>query len=187
MPGHIPPGVRRLLARLGEIPLAVVTASWDLITWSPLWAALLGEPVRAGTSRPNLLRSHFTGTGLGDSEKRIISRSGGIDAFEASLVADLRRVHGRYPGDRGVRVKELLASSERFRQLWDSGAVGEHQSERKVVRSDVVGDVELDCDVFTVAGTDLRIVAYTAPSGSEAAAKLDFLRVSAVAAIMPGR
>ena len=29
--------------------------------------------------------------------------------------------------------------------------------------------------------------AYTAPSGSEAAAKLDFLRVSAVAAIMPGR
>ena len=84
-----------------------------------------------------------------------------------------------------MRVKELLASSERFRQLWDSGAVGEHQSDD--VRSDVVGDVELDCDVFTVAGTDLRIVAYTAPSGSEAAAKLDFLRVSAVAAIMPGR
>ena len=189
VPGHIPPGVQRLVARLGEIPLAVFTASWDLITWSPLWAALLGEPVRAGTSRPNLVRSHFTGTGLGDSEKRTISRSGGIDAFEASLVADLRRVHGRYPGDRGVRVlvEELLASSERFRQLWDSGAVGEHQSERKVVRSDVVGDVELDCDVFTVAGTDLRIVAYTAPSGSEAAAKLDFLRVSAVAAIMLGR
>ncbi len=52
---------------------------------------------------------------------------------------------------------------------------------------EVVGDVELDCDMFTVAGTDLRIIACTAPSGSEAAAKLDFLRVSAVAAIMPGR
>jgi hypothetical protein len=39
----------------------------------------------------------------------------------------------------------------------------------------------------SVGGTDLRIVAYTAPSGSEAAAKLDFLRVSAVAAIIPGR
>jgi hypothetical protein len=46
-----------------------------------------------------------------------------------------------------------------------------------------VGDIELDCDVFSVAGTDLRIVAYTAASGSEAAAKLDFLRVSAVAAV----
>lgn len=86
-----------------------------------------------------------------------------------------------------VLVEELLASSERFRQLWDSGAVGEHQSERKVARSDVVGDAELDCDVFTVAGTDLRIAACTAPSGSEAAAKLGFLRVSAVAAIIPGR
>ena len=153
----------------------------------------MGGPTRRAspgrTSPPNLVRSHFTGTDMGDSEKRIISRSGSIDVFEASLAADLRRVHGRYPGDRGVRVlvEELLASNERFRRLWDSGAAGEHQSERKVVRSDVVGDVELDCDVFTVAGTDLRIVAYTAPSGSQAAAKLDFLRVSAVAAIMPGR
>jgi transcriptional regulator with XRE-family HTH domain len=187
VPAHIPPGVQRLVARLGEIPLAVFTASWDLLTWSPLWAALLGEPVRAGPGRLNLLRSHFTGTALGDGERRIVSRSGDIDAFEASLVADLRRVHGRYPGDRGVRtlVEELLASSDRFRELWESGAVGEHQSERKVVRSDVVGDIELDCDVFTVAGTDLRIVAYTAASGSEAAAKLDFLRVSAVAAVTP--
>jgi hypothetical protein len=65
--------------------------------------------------------------------------------------------------------------------------MGEYQSERKVVRSDVVGDVELDCDVFSVAGTDLRIVAYTAASGSEAAEKLDFLRVSAVAATIRAR
>jgi hypothetical protein len=98
-------------------------------------------------------------------------------------------MHGRYPGDRGVRVlvEELLASSEWFRQLWDSVAVGEHQPERKVARSDVVGDGDLDCNVFTVAGTDLRIVACTAPSGSGPAAKLDFLRVSDVAAIIPGR
>jgi transcriptional regulator with XRE-family HTH domain len=188
VPAHIPPGVQRLVARLGEIPLAVFTASWDLVTWSPLWAALLGEPVRSGMGRPNLLRAHFTGTGLGDGERCIVSRSGGIDAFEVSLVADLRRVHGRYPGDRGVRalVEELLASSQKFRELWESGAVGEHQSEWKVVRSDV-GDVELDCDVFSVDGTDLRIVAYTAASGSEAAEKLDFLRVSAVAAAMRAR
>jgi transcriptional regulator with XRE-family HTH domain len=187
VPSHIPPSVQRLVARLGEIPLAVFTASWDLLTWSPLWTTLLGQPLRSSTGRPNLIRSHFTESGLGDGERRIVSRSGSIDAFEASLVADLRRVHGRYPNDRGVRsiVEELLASSEKFRELWESGAVGEHQSERKVVRNDVVGDVELDCDVFSVAGTDLRIVAYTAASGSEAAAKLDFLRVSAVTAVMP--
>jgi hypothetical protein len=183
VPTHIPPSVQRLLARLGEIPLAVFTASWDLLHWSPLWVALLGEPVEPGTGRPNLLRAHFAGTSMGDADSRIISRSGGVDAFGASLVADLRRVQGRYPQDRAVAalVQELLAASDRFRELWDSGAVGEHQSESKTVRTATVGDLELDCDVFNVAGTDLHIVLYTAAEGSEAAEKLDFLRVTAAA------
>ncbi len=187
VPAHIPPGVQRLVARLGEVPLAVFTASWDLLTWSPLWAALLGEPVQPGPGRPNLLRSHFAGRGLGDGGLAIVARSGGTDAFDASLVADLRRVCGRYPEDRGVQrlVQELLTVSARFRELWESGAVGEHQSERKVVHSELAGDIELDCDVLSVAGTDLRIVVYTAASGSEAAAQLDFLRVSGLAAMTP--
>lgn len=185
VPTHIPPGVQRLVARLGEIPLAVFTASWDLLHWSPLWVALLGEPVQPGAGRPNLLRAHFTDSSMGDADSRIISRSGGIDAFGASLVADLRRVQGRYPDDRAVvaLVQELLAVSEKFRELWDSGSVGEHQSESKTVRTDLVGDLELDCDVFNVAGTDLHIVLYTAAEGSEAADKLDFLRVTAVNAV----
>lgn len=184
VPAHIPPGVQRLVARLGEVPLAVFTASWDLLTWSPLWATLLGEPIQPPVGRPNLIRSHFAGTGFGHGDSCIVSRSVGVASFEASLVADLRRVQGRYPDDRSVAalVKELHAGSPQFRELWDTGVVSEHQSERKVLRSSLVGDVELDCDVFSVAGTDLRIVAYTAAEGSEAAAKLDFLRVSAVAA-----
>jgi transcriptional regulator with XRE-family HTH domain len=182
VPAHIPPGVQRLVARLNESPIAVFTASWDLLTWSPLWAALIGEPLRTTSGRPNLLRAHFTGGSLGTGDGYIVRRSGDADEFGASLVADLRRVQGKYPDDRGVRslVAELLETSDRFRELWESGAVGEHQSESKVVRNILVGDIELDCDVFTVAGTDLRIVAYTAAAGSDAAQKLDFLRVSAV-------
>lgn len=189
VPTHISPGVQRLIARLGEVPLSVFSASWDLITWSPLWSALLGEPARLGSGRPNLVRSMFTGSGLTSGGGHIIFQSGGVEAFETSVVADLRRVHGRYPDDRAVRalVAELLAASARFRELWESGVVGEHVSERKVVRSPVVGDIELDCDVLSVAGSDLRIIAYTAPAGSEAAEKLDFLRVSAVAGLTPGR
>ncbi|MBF4635209.1 helix-turn-helix domain-containing protein [Agreia pratensis] len=184
VPAHIPPGVQRLVARLGEIPVAVFTASWDLLSWSPLWVALLGEPVRPASGRPNLLRAHFGNLSLGDGGGRIVSRSGSVDAFGASLVADLRRVAGRYPDDGGVRalIQELLSTSEPFRALWESGIVGEHQSESKVVSNELVGDIELDCDVFSVAGTDLRIVAYTAPAASEAAAKIDFLRVAAPAA-----
>jgi transcriptional regulator with XRE-family HTH domain len=188
VPSHIPPGVQRLVARLGEVPLAVWTASWDLVTWSPLWAAMFGEPARTGPGGRNLLRAHFAGTMIGHDRTKVLYQSGGADAFEASLVADLRRVQGRYPDDRGVQtlVDDLLASSERFAELWKSGVVGEHQSERKILRIDSVGELELDCDVFSVAGTDLRIVAYTAAEGSDAAAKLDFLRVAAVAAMAPG-
>ncbi|MGY1552685.1 helix-turn-helix transcriptional regulator [Microbacterium sp. A588] len=184
VPTHIPPSIQRLISRLGETPLAVFSASWDLISASPLWKTLLGDPSSTATGPPNLLRQHFTGTSQCDDKKRVVSQSGSPEVFEASLVADLRRVSGRYPDDQGVKalVNELLGSNERFRALWHSGAVGEHQSERKVIRHEAVGDIELDCDVFTVSGTDLRIVAYTAATGSDAAAKLDFLRVSAATA-----
>ncbi|WP_353649441.1 helix-turn-helix transcriptional regulator [Nakamurella sp. A5-74] len=180
VPSHIPPGVQRLVTRLGEVPLAVFTASWDLLHWSALWVTLLGEPVQPGPGRPNLLRAHFTGVSMGAADNRIVSRSVGTDAFGASLVADLRRVHGRYPEDRAVTalMGELAAGSEQFRELWNSGVVGEHQSEAKVVRTATVGDIELDCDVLNVAGTDLHIVVYTAAEGSEAAEKLDFLRIT---------
>ncbi|MBD8658656.1 helix-turn-helix domain-containing protein [Frigoribacterium sp. CFBP 8754] len=185
VPEHVPPGVQRLIARLGETPLAVFTASWDLLSYSPLWGRLFGEPVGEGGERPNLLRSWFGGTGAITPGERVEhGRDGGLRAFEASLVADLRRVHGRYPGDPRVRclIDDMTAVSDTFRELWRTGAVGEHVSERKVIRHPVVGDVELDCDVLTVAGTDLRLVAYTAATGSPAAAALDFLRVSAVTA-----
>jgi len=181
---HVPPGVQRLVTRLEEFPVAVFSAAWDLLTWNPLWTALLGAPVPDGPGRPNLVRAHFSGAGLGVAGSCIVSRSVGVGSFEASLVADLRRVAGRYPADRRVAslVSGLRSSSPRFLELWDSGVVCEHQSERKVMRSELAGDVELDCDVFSAAGSDLRIVAYTAAAGSEAAAKLDFLRVSAVTA-----
>lgn len=38
----------------------------------------------------------------------------------------------------------------------------------RVTHSPDVGPVTLACDVLTVPGSDLRIVAYTAPSGGDA-------------------
>lgn len=63
------------------------------------------------------------------------------------------------------------------RRAWDTGAVGTHESARKTIRHPDVGPVTVDCDVLTVHGSDLRIVAYTAPPGSEAAEKLKLLSV----------
>src|SRR4051794_11347382 len=66
----------------------------------------------------------------------------------------------------------LRKRSERFAARWDSGAVGNHESARKTIVHPEVGELELDCDVLTVAGSDLRLVAYTAVPGSAAEQRL---------------
>jgi MmyB-like transcription regulator ligand binding domain len=100
-------------------------------------------------------------------------------ALEATLVADLRAAAGRYPADQQLRrlVAELRAASDRFAELWDSGAVGHHETARKVVDHPHVGPVALDCDMLTVAGSDLRIMIYTAVPGTEDAERLALITV----------
>ncbi|MFI7871468.1 hypothetical protein [Streptomyces salinarius] len=53
-----------------------------------------------------------------------------------------------------------------------------HTTDRKTIRHPEVGDIRLDCDVLIVPGADLRMVTYTAATGSSDAGKLDLLRVT---------
>jgi transcriptional regulator with XRE-family HTH domain len=177
---HVPPGVQRLLTRLGEIPVGVFAADWQLIRWSPLWSALIGDPEGAPPAGRNLVRSRFglaTGTVLScwpvESEL-------GETVLEKALVSDLRHAAAKYPDDPRVTglIAEARKSSRRFAELWATGAVGLHISDRKTIDHPVVGPVRVDCDVLTVPYADLRIVTYTAPAGSPDAEKLDFLRVA---------
>lgn len=188
VPRHIPPSVQRLVARLGEVPIAVFTASWDLLAWSPLWAAVLGEPAeRPGLDRNIAVRAFgLVSRGSGEESRTRYLDDG--DSFRRSLVADLRRVSGRYPDDRQLAelIAFLRAGSPEFAELWRSGVVGEHQAEHKTIDHPLVGQFVVDCDVFSVAGTDLRIVAYTVAEGTPAAEKLDFLRVTAAAGVTHG-
>ena len=193
---HIPPGVQRLVGRLRETPVAVFSASWDLLTWSPLWGRLLGDPDGWPAGERNIVVRAFrdarreadpgaeTAGGADTAVRtRHLDGSGGA-RFRAALVSDLRRALVDHPADPHLRglVDGLLASEPAFAELWARGAVGVHESSRKVMDHPLVGPLELDCDVFTVPGSELAIVAYTAAEGSPAAAALDFLRVGAVAA-----
>ena len=52
---HIPPGLRRLLNRLGDPAAAAVSAAdWQMIWWNRAWTALLGDP--SSTPRLDLSR-----------------------------------------------------------------------------------------------------------------------------------
>jgi len=172
---HIPPGVQRLIARLGDIPLALFAADWTLVMWTPLWAALIGDPLELDVEERNFVRFVF----LADGAPRPVSSEAGDVELEAALVSDLRGAASAYPHDDKLRtlIQQTTSRSPRFAELWTSGIVQPHVSDRKTIAHARVGSITLDCDLLMVPGADLKLVAYTAVTGSPDAAKIDSLRV----------
>lgn len=178
VPRHVTPGVQHIVDRLGEIPVSVFSAAWDSIMANDLWGTLFGDIPRSGRAS-NLVWRHFTGA------PSLVTFSDGHEAdYERDLVADVHVAAARYPDDAALAslISELRDSSPRFEELWDAAAFGQHRESRKTVHNALVGPISFDCDVLTVPGSDLKIVVYTVIPGSEDAAKLDLLRVSAVRA-----
>ncbi|MBY8884364.1 helix-turn-helix transcriptional regulator [Streptomyces sp. PTM05] len=174
VPAFVTPSVQRLLDRFTGTPVAVFDASWTLLVANAPYAALMGDPsARRGNERNSVWR-HFLGPGPGVRRTPQAARD-----HEAALVADLREAAERYPADRRLQrlIGELRAGSERFADLWATGAVGRHEASRKTIDHPSVGPVTLDCDVLTVAGSDLRIMVYTAEVGTQDAERLALLTV----------
>jgi transcriptional regulator with XRE-family HTH domain len=180
---HIPPGMQRVLTRLGETPIAVFAADWRLIWWNRSWAALLGDPSTIAPENRSLVMSRFPVAGRPAdrlSAHRIVSEN--REASDRAIVADLRRATARYPGDPRLAtlIRRRLDGNARFAALWHEGAVGGHAEERKTIRHPDIGDITVDCDVLSDSDTDLKIVIYTAAPGSEDATKLDLALVAGV-------
>lgn len=180
VPRQITPGVQRVVDRLGDVPLAVFTATFDILLWNPLWAALGSDPAGDVGVERNLAWRHFTSGHTGvefDDEHE--------EDFAADLTADLRAAVGRYPRDHELArlVARLRAESPEFARRWGTARVAEHRSSRKTMTRTPVGPITLDCDVLSVPGSDLRIVVYTAAPSSEDAQKLELLRVTGTQAL----
>ncbi|MFF1258774.1 MULTISPECIES: helix-turn-helix transcriptional regulator [unclassified Streptomyces] len=178
---HVPPGVQRLVARLGDVPIGVFAADWTLVWWNTTWSALLGDPSVLPIGERNLARALF-GNGAAHALMLSVRSERGQDAFAASIVADLKNAVSRCPRDAQLDrlVRELREVSDAFAHLWATETAAQHTSDRKTIRHPEVGDIHLDCDVLIVPGADLRMVTYTAAAGSDDAGKLDLLRVTGV-------
>lgn len=177
---HITPGVQRLLDRLGDLPLAVHSAAWDLLWWNSLWAALTGDPGELNALERNVAWRHFTtAPGVIDFDDQHAQE------FSDDLVADLREAAGRYPQDLGLArlINRLRADCPDFQHRWSQAHIARHRSSKKTATSTVVGPIAIDCDVLTVPGTDLRIVVYTVVPGSPDASKLALLGVKGTQAM----
>jgi len=170
---NLPASVQRLVDRMADLPVAVYDPAWTIIAWNPAWAALMGDPSAAAGLERNLIWRTFTGT-----SSRVRKSDAEADDFETNAVADLRRAVGTYPDDPGLRqlVDQLRQVSARFATLWAERVVNTTGSGTKTVDHPQVGPITLDCDVLTVAGSDLRLVVYTAGPGPDA----DRLRLTQV-------
>ncbi|MFE2988950.1 helix-turn-helix transcriptional regulator [Streptomyces sp. NPDC059262] len=171
VPAFITPSVQRMLDRLTGTPVAVSDATWTLLLANPLYTALMGE--RHGHERNAVWRNFLGPAG------RVRHTPESLRALETAQVSDLRAAASRYPQDQRLRrlIAELRANSDRFAELWDSGAVGQAEASRKTIDHPEVGALTLDCDILNVAGTGLRIIIYTAEPGTQDAERLALLGV----------
>jgi transcriptional regulator with XRE-family HTH domain len=171
---HVPPSVQRLIDRLADLPVAVYDPAWTIITWNPAWAGLMGDPSAVSGRDRNLIWRTFTGTST-----RVRKSDAEADEFETNAVADLRRAVDIYPDDDRLRhlVDDLRQASSRFAQLWAERVVNSAGSNSKTIVHPEVGPITLDCDVLTVAGSDLRLVVYTAEPSSPDADRLRLVQV----------
>jgi transcriptional regulator with XRE-family HTH domain len=171
VPRVIPASLNRIVDELAGNPLAIYDATWQLLHWNPLFAAVFGDPTVRGVGERNVLVWQFLG-----ELPRVRQSAAEQAGFEESLVADLRATTSRYPDDPDVAALiSKLNRSLRFSELWSRGSVGGHESSRKLVEHPDVGEIALNSDVLTTQDTNLRLVVYTPQPDTAAAGKLALL------------
>ncbi|GAB7039370.1 MULTISPECIES: helix-turn-helix transcriptional regulator [Catenuloplanes] len=177
---HIPPGLHRLVHRMGHGAVAVFAADWRLIRWNRPWAALVGDPAPVRPELRNFARDVFPPDGAAPrlAHWPVVSLTGG--SVQPAIVADLRRATGRFPGSRRLHdlIRTLTAGNARFAALWAEGAVGAHREEHKIIEHPVAGPITVDCDVLTDGDAELKIVMLTAMPGSEDETRLRLATVA---------
>ncbi len=176
VPQRVAPSVQRMLARMPDVPIAVFDATWTLLTHNEVWSALMGGS-RGEFGGDDRWSTNLVWRCFHDEDGRV--RHPFPHKHRASLVADLRDVASRYPADRDLAgmVAALRRTSEEFARMWDEGIVAHYSSDVKTVDHPGVGAIELDCDVMSVHGADVRVIVFTAARGSVAAGQLALLTV----------
>ena len=165
-----------LLQRLPQAAAIVLSATYEVIAWNDLAAALMEDFSALSRRDRNLIRRVFLESRPPGRRLYGLSDAG---AFERISTWHLRAAAARYPDDPEVTelVKELLAGSEEFARLWASHEVRDESTLYKTFQHPLVGPVTVNCDVLDIADRDQRVVIYTATPGSSSEEALRLLSV----------
>jgi transcriptional regulator with XRE-family HTH domain len=166
--------VQRLLDRLGDLPVMVISAKGDVLAWNQLAAALVGDWSRHPVRERNIVWQRFLGTG-----GRVAMSPAEREVTAAQSVASLRTAMAAHPADRELRwlVAELRRRSEQFDRLWHESPAAPWLSHTKTIEHPELGAITLDCESLTIPDSGQTVIVYSAEPGSTAAEQLDLLRV----------
>ncbi|MFI7612048.1 helix-turn-helix transcriptional regulator [Nonomuraea terrae] len=179
-----PPGPSRevrqsildLLRRLPQSAAFVISATYEVIAWNDLAAALMEDFSALSRRDRNLVRRAFLGP---HPQGRRLFGVSDADDFARLAARDLRAAAARYPDDPEVAalVAELVDGSAEFARLWSSHDVSAELTLRKTFQNPLVGPVTVNCDVLDITDRDQRVVIYTADPGSPSEEALRLLSV----------
>jgi transcriptional regulator with XRE-family HTH domain len=161
-PQKMRPAMRRLLDQLTESPAIVLGQRLDILGWNPAAAALFTDFAALPASGRNYVRLLFT-----DPEVRALHRDWRHDARDA--VAALRMRGAADPDDPSLArlVGDLAVRDPDFRTWWAEHRVNDAAYGTKHYRHPLVGDLTLDCDVWSSPdGSGQQLMVVTAEPGS---------------------
>ncbi|MFI6789832.1 helix-turn-helix transcriptional regulator [Nonomuraea sp. NPDC050383] len=170
------PSILALLERLPQTAAIVTSATFEVLAWNDLAAALMEDFAELAPKDRNLARRAFLTSARADATPYGISDAA---EFRHHVVMGLRSTLARYSSDPAVTelVDELRDASPDFARLWERHDVHAAPTLTKTFRHPVVGEITVDCDSLTLTDRDQRLVLYSAPPGSPGADALALLPV----------
>ncbi len=170
---HIPASVQRLMDRLADVPVLVVTVAGEILAANALASALQGDLAGLSRRERTLAWRNFGGA----RRSRIVQSSDEQAEAEEIAVADLQHALAHYPHDTHLTamIAELRTKSQRFQELWSEHRVRRAHARRKTFDHPELGELTFDCDALAIQGTALQLIVYTATPGSPAAEALPLL------------
>lgn len=175
-PREVRQSILDLIQRLPQAAAIVLSATYEVLAWNDLAAALLEDFSALPPAERNLVRRAFLAP---QARQRLPYSLSDEEAFGRAAARHLRSTAARYPDDPEVRtlVDDLLAGSEEFARLWAVHDVRAEPALRKTVNHRLVGPVTVNCDVLDITDRDQRVVIYTAEPRSPAEEALRLLSV----------
>ncbi|MEU1549017.1 helix-turn-helix transcriptional regulator [Nocardia sp. NPDC005745] len=179
---HVGPGLMHLLAKLDDTAATVVTDLGEVLVQNRMHTLLVGDHGdRRGWER------YYAHRWFTDPSSRALFPEEDWDRLGRNHVADLRATAARRAGDADVLelVAELRSASAEFDRLWDEHQVAVRLSDIKRIRHPQVGLIDVVCETLLTPNAAQRLLVYLPRPGTDAAEKLDLLRVIGTQRLTP--